>query len=81
MSEKKTFSDEVVLRQPFRTCVLSDLMDRQLRWWLVRCSCHDGYMPFQHAASLRLNDALGAGRHARDTVRELNAMFRESLAA
>jgi len=42
---------------------------------------HDGYMPFQHAASLCLNDALTTGRPARDTVRELNAMFRESVAA
>lgn len=42
---------------------------------------HDGYMPFQHAASICLNDALRAGRPARDTVFEINAMFRESLHA
>ena len=42
---------------------------------------HDGYMPFQHAASLRLNEGLGDGRPARAVVRELNAMFRESLDA
>jgi len=42
---------------------------------------HDGYMPFQHAASTCLNAALRDGRAARDTVRELNAMYRESLRA
>jgi len=40
---------------------------------------HDGYMPFQHAASLRLNAGLRNGEPGRDIVRALNAMFRESL--
>lgn len=40
---------------------------------------HDGYMPFQHVASLRLNAGLKEGEPARDVVRAINAMFRESL--
>jgi multiple sugar transport system substrate-binding protein len=40
---------------------------------------HDGYMPFQHAASLRLNEGLQSGEPARAIVQALNAMFRESL--
>ena len=40
---------------------------------------HDGYMPFQHAASLRLNAGLLNGEPAREIVRALNTMFRESL--
>lgn len=42
---------------------------------------HDGYMPFQHAASLRLNAGLQTGESAREIVRVLNAMFVESLKA
>lgn len=42
---------------------------------------HDGYMPFQHAASQRLNTGLLGSEPARDTVRALNALFRESFAA
>ncbi|MDA7416098.1 extracellular solute-binding protein [Xenophilus arseniciresistens] len=41
---------------------------------------HDGYMLFQHAASLRLNAGLQAGEPARAIVQALNAMYRESLA-
>jgi multiple sugar transport system substrate-binding protein len=40
---------------------------------------HDGYMPFQHAASERLNAGLQTGESARAIVQALNAMFRESL--
>lgn len=40
---------------------------------------HDGYMPFQHAASLRLNDGLKNGDSGRDIVRALNALFAQSL--
>lgn len=42
---------------------------------------HDGYMPFQHAASQRLNAGLLGSKAARDTVHALNALFRESFAA
>ena len=41
---------------------------------------HDGYMPFQHAASLRLNQGLQGAEPARDIVLALNALFRQSLA-
>ena len=41
---------------------------------------HDGYMPFQDAASRLLNEALQAGGQARKTVARINALFRESLA-
>lgn len=41
---------------------------------------HDGYMPFQHAASLRLNAGLQSAEPARAIVQALNTMFRESLA-
>jgi multiple sugar transport system substrate-binding protein len=40
---------------------------------------HDGYMPFQHAASERLNSALRAGEPARALFTDLNRMFRDSL--
>lgn len=40
---------------------------------------HDGYMPFQHVASLRLNEGLQSGEPARAIVQALNTMFRESL--
>ena len=40
---------------------------------------HDGYMPFQHAASLRLNQGLQGAEPARDIVLALNALFRQSL--
>ena len=42
---------------------------------------HDGYMPFQHAASERLNAGLQAGESARTVVADLNRTFRESLSA
>lgn len=41
---------------------------------------HDGYMAFQHAASLRLNVGLQSAEPARAIVQALNTMFRESLA-
>jgi multiple sugar transport system substrate-binding protein len=40
---------------------------------------HDGYMPFQHAASERLNAGLQAGEGAGSVLAGLNRMFRESL--
>lgn len=40
---------------------------------------HDGYMAFQHAASLRLNEALRAGEPADAALAALNALFRDSL--
>ena len=40
---------------------------------------HDGYMAFQHAASLRLNAGLKEGEAGHQIVRALNALFRESL--
>lgn len=40
---------------------------------------HDGYMPFQHAASERLNAALRAGEPAATLMTDLNRMFRDSL--
>lgn len=39
---------------------------------------HDGYMAFQHAAALRLNEALTTGESARSFVRAINALYRES---
>lgn len=42
---------------------------------------HDGYMAFQHAASVRLNTGLQNGEPARAIVAALNALFRESLSA
>ena len=39
---------------------------------------HDGYMAFQHAASVRLNEALRSGESATSTLAALNALFRES---
>ena len=41
----------------------------------------DGYMPFQHAASVRLNQQLSDGVPARQAIAELNALFRRSLSA
>lgn len=40
---------------------------------------HDGYMPFQHAASERLNAGLKAGEGAAAVLADLNRMFRASL--
>jgi multiple sugar transport system substrate-binding protein len=40
---------------------------------------HDGYMPFQHAASNRLTDALRSQEDAGRVVDELNKMYLESL--
>lgn len=40
---------------------------------------HDGYMPFQHAASERLNAGLKAGEGAGSVLAHLNRMFRGSL--
>ena len=42
---------------------------------------HDGYMPFQHHASVRLNEQLQHGVPARQAIAELNALFRRSLPA
>lgn len=42
---------------------------------------HDGYMAFQHAASLRLNAGLRTDEGGREIVQALNALFRDSLAA
>lgn len=39
---------------------------------------HDGYMAFQHAASVRLNRALRGGEHADVALAALNALFRDS---
>lgn len=39
---------------------------------------HDGYMAFQHAASLRLNEALQAGESAASALAALNTSFRDS---
>jgi multiple sugar transport system substrate-binding protein len=41
---------------------------------------HDGYMPFQDAASQVVNEALQTGADGTATIARLNAMFRESLA-
>ncbi len=40
---------------------------------------HDGYMPFQHAASERLNQGLQGGESARSIVQALNTLFRQCL--
>ena len=42
---------------------------------------HDGYMPFQHAAAERLNQALREGEDGRRWTADVNAMFARSLAA
>jgi multiple sugar transport system substrate-binding protein len=39
---------------------------------------HDGYMAYQHAASLRLNEALRAGEGATSALAALNALYRDS---
>lgn len=41
---------------------------------------HDGYMPFQQAASDRLNEGLVGGQDARRVVADINRLFRESFA-
>ncbi|MGH6805851.1 MAG: extracellular solute-binding protein, partial [Ensifer adhaerens] len=41
---------------------------------------HDGYMPFQQAASDRINDGLLRKEKARDVVDDLNRLFIESFA-
>jgi multiple sugar transport system substrate-binding protein len=40
---------------------------------------HDGYMPFQHAASERLNQGLQSGEPAAAVLGDLNRLFRQSL--
>lgn len=40
---------------------------------------HDGYMPFQQAASDRINEGLIGGDEARRVVSDLNQLFRESF--
>ena len=40
---------------------------------------HNGYMPFQAAASEELNKALRNGSHAADVISEINRLFRASL--
>lgn len=42
---------------------------------------HDGYMPFQHAASVRLNAQIRDGAPARQAIEDLNTLFRGSLPA
>jgi multiple sugar transport system substrate-binding protein len=42
---------------------------------------HDGYMPFQQAASDRINDGLLRKEKARDVVDDLNRLFAESFVA
>jgi multiple sugar transport system substrate-binding protein len=42
---------------------------------------HAGYMAFQHAAAIRLNEALKAGEPGKTLVGALNAMFGRSFAA
>lgn len=42
---------------------------------------HDGYMPFQHAASERFSSGLRSGEPASGLIAELNRMFRQSLPA
>lgn len=39
---------------------------------------HDGYMPFQHAASERLNEALRCGEPAAEALAALNQLYRAS---
>ncbi|RWG86667.1 extracellular solute-binding protein [Mesorhizobium sp.] len=41
---------------------------------------HDGYMPFQQAASDRLNEGLAGRQDARRVVADINRLFRESFA-
>ncbi|NVD42771.1 carbohydrate ABC transporter substrate-binding protein [Ensifer sp. HO-A22] len=41
---------------------------------------HDGYMPFQQAASDRINEGLLRKEKARDVVNDLNRLFAESFA-
>jgi multiple sugar transport system substrate-binding protein len=41
---------------------------------------HSGYMAFQHAASVRLNEALEGGEATKTLVAALNGMFAESFA-
>lgn len=41
---------------------------------------HDGYMPFQQAASDRLNEGLAGRQHARRVVADINRLFRQSFA-
>jgi multiple sugar transport system substrate-binding protein len=41
---------------------------------------HSGYMAFQHAAAIRLNDALKAGEPGKTLVGDFNRMFGESFA-
>ena len=40
---------------------------------------HDGYMPFQHVAALRLNEGLIATESSRSLIDSLNGLFRDSL--
>lgn len=42
---------------------------------------HDGYMPFQHEASERLNTGLRAAEPAAAVIADINALFRRSFAA
>jgi multiple sugar transport system substrate-binding protein len=39
---------------------------------------HDGYMPFQHAASERINDALRRGEPGSEAIAALNQLYRDS---
>ncbi|HEX7849503.1 MAG TPA: extracellular solute-binding protein [Sphingomonas sp.] len=39
---------------------------------------HDGYMPYQHAASERINQALRSGEPAEEAIAALNRLYRES---
>jgi len=41
---------------------------------------HDGYMPFQHAASERLNNALLTREPGKKVIDDLNTMCRRSFA-
>ena len=40
---------------------------------------HDGYMPFQHAAAVRLSEGLSGDESSRSIVRDINAMYDASL--
>jgi len=40
---------------------------------------HDGSVPFQQAASKRLNEALTGGERPEKLIPELNRLYRESL--
>lgn len=42
---------------------------------------HDGYMPFQHAASVRMSEALPGSEPARSIISDINNMYRASLRA